>query len=88
MVQQKFRRTVPDSNQQSQNSHDDRQHPERIGTRRRRKKRRRKRRRRRRRRISWLANLRTRFNKSSAELFRIATNKVRIAMMIANIPNG
>lgn len=41
-----------------------------------------------RRRISWLANLRTWFNKSSAELFRIAINKVKIAMLIANIRNG
>lgn len=41
-----------------------------------------------RRRISWLANLRSWFGKSSAELFRIATNKVRIAMMIANLRNG
>lgn len=41
-----------------------------------------------RRRISWLANLRTWFDKSSAELFRIAISKVKIAMMIANIRNG
>uniref|UniRef100_A0A8D8T8A4 Craniofacial development protein 2 n=1 Tax=Cacopsylla melanoneura TaxID=428564 RepID=A0A8D8T8A4_9HEMI len=41
-----------------------------------------------RRRISWLANLRTWFNKSSAQLFRIATNKVRIAVMIANLRNA
>uniref|UniRef100_A0A8D8VXF9 Uncharacterized protein n=1 Tax=Cacopsylla melanoneura TaxID=428564 RepID=A0A8D8VXF9_9HEMI len=41
-----------------------------------------------RRRISWLANLRNWFNMSSAGLFRAATNKVIIAMMIANIRNG
>lgn len=36
---------------------------------------------------SWLANLRTWCDKSSAELFRIATNKIKIAMMIASIRN-
>lgn len=41
-----------------------------------------------RRRISWLANLRSWFNMSSAGLFRAATNKIRIDMMIANIRNG
>lgn len=41
-----------------------------------------------RRRISWLKNLRTWFNKTSSQLFRIAADKVRIAMMIANIRNG
>ncbi|KAI5752107.1 hypothetical protein M8J77_013894 [Diaphorina citri] len=35
-----------------------------------------------------LTNLSTWFNKSSAEVFWIATNKVRIAMMIANIRNA
>uniref|UniRef100_A0A8D9FE12 Uncharacterized protein n=1 Tax=Cacopsylla melanoneura TaxID=428564 RepID=A0A8D9FE12_9HEMI len=34
-----------------------------------------------RRRISWLANLRTWFGKSSTQFFRIAVDKVRIAMM-------
>lgn len=41
-----------------------------------------------RRRISWLKNLRTWFNITSTQLFRIAADKVRIAMMIANIRNG
>uniref|UniRef100_A0A8D8Y176 Craniofacial development protein 2 n=3 Tax=Cacopsylla melanoneura TaxID=428564 RepID=A0A8D8Y176_9HEMI len=41
-----------------------------------------------RRRISWLANLRTWFGKSSTQLFRIAVDKVRIAMMVAHIRNG
>jgi Reverse transcriptase (RNA-dependent DNA polymerase) len=41
-----------------------------------------------RRRVSWLRNLRTWFGKTSAELFRAATNKVIIANMIANIRNG
>lgn len=41
-----------------------------------------------RRRISWLQNLRTWFNMTTTELFRSAVNKVRIAMMIANIRNG
>ncbi|KAI5725729.1 hypothetical protein M8J77_019394 [Diaphorina citri] len=41
-----------------------------------------------RRRISWLANLRRWFDMSFAELFRTATNKIRIAMMMANIHNG
>ncbi|KAI5708614.1 hypothetical protein M8J77_026131 [Diaphorina citri] len=41
-----------------------------------------------RRRISWLANLRIWFDKSSVELCWIATNMIRIAMMIANIRNG
>jgi hypothetical protein len=34
------------------------------------------------------ANLRQWLDKSSAELFRIATNKIRIAMLIANLRNG
>lgn len=38
-----------------------------------------------RRRISWLRNLRDWFNWSSIELFRVAANKVRIAMMIPNL---
>lgn len=41
-----------------------------------------------RRRISWLANLRAWFGKSSTQLFRIATNKIIIARMIANVRNG
>uniref|UniRef100_A0A8D8Q4X5 Craniofacial development protein 2 n=1 Tax=Cacopsylla melanoneura TaxID=428564 RepID=A0A8D8Q4X5_9HEMI len=41
-----------------------------------------------RRRISWLHNLRKWFGKTSTELFRIAVNKVKIAMMVANIRNG
>lgn len=41
-----------------------------------------------RRRISWLKNLRTWFNTTTIGLFRAATNKVKIAMMIANIRNG
>lgn len=38
-----------------------------------------------RRRISWLRNLREWFQKSSAELFRAAANKIIIANMIANV---
>lgn len=41
-----------------------------------------------RRRISWLANLRSWFNQSSTQLFRIAGDKVRIAMMVANVRRG
>lgn len=41
-----------------------------------------------RRRTSWLANLRTWFDKNSAQLFRSATNKTRTSMMIADIRNG
>ncbi|KAL1460688.1 hypothetical protein WDU94_012646 [Cyamophila willieti] len=41
-----------------------------------------------RRRISWLANLRRWLGMSSAGLFRDAVNKVRIAMLNANIRNG
>lgn len=41
-----------------------------------------------RRRISWLNNLRTWFNCSSADLFRAATSKIRIAVMIANLLKG
>lgn len=41
-----------------------------------------------RRRISWLKNLRTWFSMTTTDLFRTAINKVRIAMMIANIRNG
>lgn len=40
-----------------------------------------------RRRISWLANLRKWFGATSTELFRCAANKIRIAMMIANVRN-
>jgi hypothetical protein len=42
----------------------------------------------RRRRTSWLANLRTWFEKTSVKLFRSSTNKTRISMMITNILNG
>lgn len=38
-----------------------------------------------RRRISWLKNLRTWFNKTTTELFRLAVNKVMIARMVSNI---
>ncbi|KAI5746880.1 hypothetical protein M8J77_008501 [Diaphorina citri] len=41
-----------------------------------------------RRRISWLRNLREWFNCSSCDLFKAAVNKVRIAMMIANLRDG
>lgn len=41
-----------------------------------------------RRRTSWLKNLRTWFQKSSLQLFRDAVDKVKIAIMIANIRNG
>uniref|UniRef100_A0A8D8PNW6 Uncharacterized protein n=1 Tax=Cacopsylla melanoneura TaxID=428564 RepID=A0A8D8PNW6_9HEMI len=41
-----------------------------------------------RRRISWLSNLRRWLGMSSAGLFRDAVNKVRIAVLIANIRNG
>uniref|UniRef100_A0A8D8QRW3 Uncharacterized protein n=1 Tax=Cacopsylla melanoneura TaxID=428564 RepID=A0A8D8QRW3_9HEMI len=41
-----------------------------------------------RRRISWLHNLRKWTGKTSAELFRIAVNKVKLAMLVANIRNG
>ncbi|KAL1447016.1 hypothetical protein WDU94_015647 [Cyamophila willieti] len=41
-----------------------------------------------RRRISWLANLRAWFGKTSTQLFRIATNKIIIARMIANVRSG
>lgn len=41
-----------------------------------------------RRRISWLKNLRTWFNTTTVGLFRAAVDKVRIAMMIANIRNA
>jgi len=40
-----------------------------------------------RRRISWLANLRKWFGVTSTDLFRCAANKIRIAMMIANVRN-
>ncbi|GJQ78502.1 hypothetical protein Trydic_g11617 [Trypoxylus dichotomus] len=46
------------------------------------------RRRPRRHRISWLKNFRTWFNEISSQLFRIAADHVRIAMMIGNICNG
>uniref|UniRef100_A0A8D8SJ40 Craniofacial development protein 2 n=2 Tax=Cacopsylla melanoneura TaxID=428564 RepID=A0A8D8SJ40_9HEMI len=41
-----------------------------------------------RRRISWLRNLREWFNCSSCDLFRAAANKVRLAMMMANLRDG
>lgn len=41
-----------------------------------------------RRRISWLKNLRQWFGVTSIQLFRGAVDKVKIAMMIANIRNG
>lgn len=41
-----------------------------------------------RRRISWLQNLRKWYNTTTTELFRAAINKVKIAVMIANIRNG
>uniref|UniRef100_A0A8D8UV16 Craniofacial development protein 2 n=2 Tax=Cacopsylla melanoneura TaxID=428564 RepID=A0A8D8UV16_9HEMI len=41
-----------------------------------------------RRRISWLKNLREWFNMSSADLFKAAVSKVRIAVMIANLRDG
>lgn len=40
------------------------------------------------RRISWLANLRMWLGKTSAELSLIAINKIKIAMLIANVQNG
>lgn len=39
-------------------------------------------------RISWLANFRTWQGLTSSEVFRCATNNVRIAVVIANIRNG
>ncbi|GJQ75672.1 hypothetical protein Trydic_g17746 [Trypoxylus dichotomus] len=39
-------------------------------------------------RISWLKNLRTWFNKRFSQLFRIAGDKVWIAIMAATIRNG
>lgn len=41
-----------------------------------------------RRRISWLKNLRQWFNQSTKSLFRAAVDKVRIAIMLANVRNG
>lgn len=41
-----------------------------------------------RRRHSWLQNLRQWFGLTSAELFRSAVNKIRIAMLIANVRSG
>ncbi|XP_039276046.1 uncharacterized protein LOC111043960 [Nilaparvata lugens] len=41
-----------------------------------------------RRRMSWLRNLREAFNCTTNDLFRAAVNKVKIAMMIANLRNG
>lgn len=41
-----------------------------------------------RRRISWLHNLRKWTGKTSTELFRIAVNKVKLAILVANIRNG
>ena len=38
-----------------------------------------------RRRVSWLKNLRHRFECSNVQLFRAAVNRVRIAVMIANL---
>lgn len=40
-----------------------------------------------RRRISWLHNLRKWFSLTTAGLFRAAANKIRIAMLVANIRN-
>lgn len=42
----------------------------------------------RRRRVSWLKNLRNWFDMNTIQLFRAAVNKVKIAMMVANIRNG
>lgn len=36
-------------------------------------------------RTSWLANLRTWFNTTTVGLFRAAANKIKIAMMVANV---
>ncbi|KAI5732349.1 hypothetical protein M8J77_025368 [Diaphorina citri] len=41
-----------------------------------------------RRRISWLHNLRKWTEKTSAELFHIAVNKVKLVRLVANIRNG
>ncbi|CAG9832009.1 unnamed protein product [Diabrotica balteata] len=41
-----------------------------------------------RRRTSWLKNLRVWFNTTSVKLSRAAADKIKIAMMIANIRNG
>lgn len=41
-----------------------------------------------RRRISWLVDIRAWFNINSEKLFRMATNKLRIAMMMTNFQNG
>ncbi|CAG9837495.1 unnamed protein product [Diabrotica balteata] len=41
-----------------------------------------------RRRHSWLQNLRKWFGLTSVELFRVAANKIKIAMLIANVRNG
>jgi len=41
-----------------------------------------------RRRHSWLHNLRQWFGLSSVDLFISAVNKIRIAMLIANVRNG
>jgi len=41
-----------------------------------------------RRRHSWFYNLRQWFGLSSVDLFRSAVNKIRIAMLIANVGNG
>lgn len=41
-----------------------------------------------RRRISWLKNLREWFNSSTKSLFRTAADKVKIAMMLANLQRG
>lgn len=41
-----------------------------------------------RRRISWLKNFRTWFNQSTTHLFKALVNKIKIAIMIANIRSG
>uniref|UniRef100_A0A8D8RKM6 Uncharacterized protein n=1 Tax=Cacopsylla melanoneura TaxID=428564 RepID=A0A8D8RKM6_9HEMI len=40
------------------------------------------------RRTPWLKNLRTWYNKTTPQLFRIAADKIKIAMMIAHIRHG
>lgn len=41
-----------------------------------------------RRRISWIKNLRSWFNQSTKSLFRAAVDKVKIAIMLANVRSG
>ena len=41
-----------------------------------------------RRRISWIDNLKTWFNCSTIELFRAASSKARVSMMVANLLRG